>query len=138
MRGDGVHVAYDNSAGGDNAWADRVTITLLDVRGAGHADGVSVTGGRRVTATRNTIDQVGMYSFDVEPDGLSYGVQTGAATLDFSYNTVGSNGIDGEYSGYVLGVGGSGADQRPAVRGQPDVRWSHGDGLELDGTARSA
>ncbi len=72
---------------GTRQWADGVRIHDSTIEGTGRM-GVSITdGARNVVVEHNDLDQIALYVFDIEPNGLVFdGVPAGAEHVRYTNN----------------------------------------------------
>ena len=72
--------------------------------------GVALTdGARNVVVSNCVLDQVALYAFDLEPNGVvKGGVLAGAENVRFSNNTIGRYGLDHDYTPLLFAATGNG------------------------------
>jgi hypothetical protein len=94
ISGDGVYIAGGTTSSGFRV-ADGVTITGCRIERNGRM-GVALTdGARNVVVSGCVLDQIAMYPFDLEPNGVvKGGVLLGSENVRFSDNTIGRYTID--------------------------------------------
>jgi hypothetical protein len=91
--GDGVYVG----PGPSGSWSDTVWIHDNALRSIGRM-AFTLNAGRNWTIENNTIDQVGMSVFMIEPDLAWEGATDGA----FRHNTVGAYGLTDQFSNWLV------------------------------------
>jgi hypothetical protein len=98
VSGDCWYVAEASSG-----WADDVVVKDSSCRLAGRM-GVAIVGGRHVTVTRTSFDQIALFPFDIEPNNDS----GGASDVAFTDNTIGAYTVDtDDWNPWLFAVGGA-------------------------------
>ncbi len=108
VSGDGVYITGGDSRSGF-VWADGVTVSGCRIERNGRM-GVALTdGARNVVVSNCVLDQVALYAFDLEPNGVvKGGVLAGAENVRFSNNTIGRYGLDHDYTPLLFAATGNG------------------------------
>jgi hypothetical protein len=115
--GDCVLIAANNyNSPNLGAWNDGVWIhdSRCELNGR---MGIAITGGRNVTVERNSFDQIAYHLFDIEPNGVQWGIVGGADNVRFVGNTVGRYGLDTDVSTYFFAANGNGVVTNVVVSG---------------------
>lgn len=125
ISGDGVYITGSHTSNGGFQWADGVTITACRIERNGRM-GVALTdGARNVVVSGCVLDQIAMYAFDIEPNGIVRdGVTLGAENVRFSDNSIGRYTIDPQWAPLVFAGTGNGFERnvefsRNVVTGGP-------------------
>jgi hypothetical protein len=112
VSGDGIYITGSSTSGGGFQWADGVTVSGCRIERNGRM-GVALTdGARNVVVSGCVLDQIALYGFDLEPNGVvKNGVLAGAENVRFSNNSIGRYGLDHDYTPLLFAGTGNG-DQR--------------------------
>lgn len=91
--GDGVYLTAGR-AGGTERWADGIHVHDSTIERNGRM-GIAITdGARNVLVEHNQFDQIALYAFDIEPNGVVFdGVPAGAEHVRFTNNEIGAYGL---------------------------------------------
>jgi hypothetical protein len=96
--GDCVYVGTDS----EGAWSDGVDVRDSTCTLTGR-HGVTIIGGRDVTVERVNFDEIGMFVVDIEPNFAT----DGAAGVMIRDNTIGSYGLNDQFTSWVLAAVGA-------------------------------
>ena len=115
--GDGVYVTGGTQAGVAQ-WADGVRVHDIHVSGAGRM-GIALTdGARNVTVQDSRFEAIGLYAFDLEPNGHTFaGVPAGAEHVAFVDNSVAVYGLSPALSPLLFAGTGVGPEVDVELRG---------------------
>ena len=124
ISGDGVYITGGETSSGFR-WSDGATITGCRIERNGRM-GVALTdGARNVVVSGCVLDQIAMYAFDIEPNGVVMsGALLGADNVRFSDNTIGRYTIDTSWAPLLFTGTGNGPQRniefsRNTVTGGP-------------------
>jgi hypothetical protein len=99
--GDCVYLDYGYA---DRTWSSRVTFRDSSCSRTGRS-GVAIVAGRHVKVARVRFSRIGMYDLNIEPN-TSDG---GGTYVTFKDNTIGTNGVAGEFGGHMVCTNGGAA-----------------------------
>ena len=88
-------------------WTDGVTIRNNNFALNGRM-GIAVVAGRNILVTGNTIDKVGMFTFNIEPNEAPAGKVGGGQNVEFSFNRVGSGTHTNQFGPLFFAAAGHG------------------------------